>query len=156
MRATDRTARVHRRRRLALAACLLWVFGFELVPNLHVGFHDLLAAHSHGGSEAAAEHYGFKGPRTAGRKGPRKQRRAHSHGDGDHGDHAHDHDDSHDSPEHGEGSLAHRGLATLAPPPALTRPFIAPPVSAPTRAEADHHRTSPAAPVARGRGPPLS
>lgn len=33
--------------RLAIAACLLWLVGIEVLPNLHVAFHDRLASHTH-------------------------------------------------------------------------------------------------------------
>lgn len=36
-----------RRARLALAACVLWFCGLELLPNLHLAFHDRLSDHVH-------------------------------------------------------------------------------------------------------------
>jgi hypothetical protein len=41
------TVHPRRARRLALAACVLWLVGIELLPNLHVALHDHLAAHRH-------------------------------------------------------------------------------------------------------------
>lgn len=35
------------RRRLALACCVLWFVGLELLPNLHLAFHDRVGDHVH-------------------------------------------------------------------------------------------------------------
>ncbi len=52
----------------------------------------------------------------------------HHHGEHSHGGEPHTHEHEHEAPdEHGDGSLAHRGLAALSPPPALPpieRPFL--------------------------------
>ncbi len=39
--------RLHRRRRIALALCVLWLVGFELMPWMHVATHDRIAPHYH-------------------------------------------------------------------------------------------------------------
>ena len=63
----------------------MWVLGFQIVPNLHIGLHDLLAYHHH--------------------------REDH---------HVDDTDHEQDSPDPGEGSIEHRGVAPPeAPPPPL-------------------------------------
>jgi hypothetical protein len=36
-----------RTRTIAIVACLLWLGGIELLPNLHVALHDSLAPHTH-------------------------------------------------------------------------------------------------------------
>lgn len=92
---------------MACLAVVLWVLGFEVAPNLHLGLHDHLAPHSHDGVVAQAEH-------------------AHDHHDADHGhahddaphhhpddaghhpgDAAHHHDDHHASPADSHESAAH-------------------------------------------------
>jgi hypothetical protein len=35
------------RRRVALALCVLWIVGFELMPWMHVAMHDRIAPHYH-------------------------------------------------------------------------------------------------------------
>jgi hypothetical protein len=35
------------RRRIALALCVLWIVGFEVMPWMHVAMHDRIAPHYH-------------------------------------------------------------------------------------------------------------
>ncbi|MCG8421627.1 MAG: hypothetical protein MJE77_27215 [Proteobacteria bacterium] len=106
-----------RQRRFALLACALWVLGFEVAPNLHIGFHDLFADHHHGDS------------------------------------HTEDRDGN--SPDHGDGSIEHRGVAILEAPP----PPVIPQAVAVERLI--HHEAVADAPyerrpvTIRGRGPPV-
>src|SRR5690606_29031303 len=81
----------------ALIALAVWAGGFEVAPFLHAIDHAELGANEHGPA-------------------------AHCHGGA-----CHDHggDEEAPDPEHGEGSLAHRGLAAHTAPPAL--PPIDPP-----------------------------
>lgn len=44
-----RSRSTRRRGYAALVACLLWVFGFEVVPWLHMALHDRIGAHTHQG-----------------------------------------------------------------------------------------------------------
>jgi len=37
------------RRRVAVLACLVWLFGVELLPDLHLALHDRIGAHVHDG-----------------------------------------------------------------------------------------------------------
>jgi len=123
--------RDHRRRSTgrelpALIACAVWLAGFEVAPVLHVAQHADLAPHAHGAP--------------------------HTHA---HGGEAHRHDaDPEPDPEHGEGSLLHRGLAAHTAPPAV------PPVDPPWSVAVLPRFEAPAAPatvdpaVPRARGPP--
>lgn len=83
----------------ALIALAVWAGGFEVAPFLHAIEHGELGAHEHGA--AAHCHDGA----------------CHEHGDEEAPD-----------PEHGEGSLAHRGLAAHTAPPALP-PIDPPPIA---------------------------
>jgi hypothetical protein len=66
----------------------------------------------------------------------------------DHGDGHHRHDD-----DHGDGSLAHRGIAAMAPPPAI--PPIDPPLVAIVRFETLAQHAVPGVSFeANARGPP--
>jgi hypothetical protein len=66
---------------------LVWVLGFELVPNLHVGMHEAFGHHHHGVGEHAVGRRG-----EARGDGAGHDRHAH---DRDH-DHGHDQVDAHD------------------------------------------------------------
>lgn len=154
------------RRALALWAVALWLLGFELAPNLHLGFHGRLAAHSHRPANAHGER------RESGRDATHHD---HGHGDHHHGDaqHHHDADHHHDDGtcpdavaqgafaksvdlDHGQHDLLHRGIAALPPPPVMPRvvaaPFAqtigVPPFSELTASRAPMH--------VRARGPPRS
>ena len=127
-----------RRRCLAWLGALLWVLGFEVAPNLHLGLHDRLTPHTHG--------------EVVGRDDERHDHHdveaAHAHHDDKHHDDEH-HDDEHElavfpefaaqqgqfkgstthgppdpslgaaasrpDPAHGDHDLLHRGLAVVTP-----------------------------------------
>lgn len=76
----------------SLLLALLWLFGMELAPAIHLARHDALGAHEHHG----AVH-----------REPRRLRTAALR-------HGHD-DDRPGGAGHGEASLEHRGVAVLAP-----------------------------------------
>lgn len=144
----DRVERARRRRGLAVLGCLIWIVGFELLPNIHVGLHAHLSEHSHGsGSTARATTFAVQSHRDHRRRG---REHSHHHGNG-HGTHhgvngAGHHDDQsgaphahgetswsqslvasalplHSSPlEHGDHSLAHRDMAATTPLPVMTHP----------------------------------
>jgi hypothetical protein len=145
---TDTTRRV-----MACLAAVLWVLGFEIAPNVHLGLHDHIAPHTHGGAVAHDDH-------------EREHRHAHEHG------HAHAHhsdpaqhaaaDDARDvtsasrlDPAHGDHDLLHRGIAIAQPP--LAQPSIAQaPVVVLARLRSLTRRPdSRALIVARARGPPV-
>lgn len=103
----------------ALLFVLVWVLGFEVVPTLHLAMHASLGAHTHGATHC---HAGFC--------------HADDEASGDETDAvAHDgatqHDGAqaqkappHSSRSHGQGSLAHRGVAALAPELAVLVPEL--------------------------------
>jgi hypothetical protein len=116
----------------ALLAAILWMIGFELVPSVHVGFHDWFGDHQHG---AVAQHEHDHEADHVGHG------HGHGHGHGAKAGHHH-HADQPDplddeieddptqsrvsTPGHGEHSLAHRGIAAIDPPPAQPRVMAAP------------------------------
>jgi len=163
---------------MAWFAIALWVLGFELAPNLHLGLHDHIALHTHGGAVAHDDH----------------DRDHHA----EHADHGHTHEaeighahhdehpiaDSHESPvhepeftqiavhaaaddarlvstasrldpAHGDHDLLHRGVAIAQPP--LAQPSIAQaPVVVLARLRPLTDRPWSRVPlVARARGPPV-
>jgi hypothetical protein len=163
------------RRVLAGAAVALWMLGFELVPGLHIALHDRLGGHDH-----ADAHDSHAGARADGH-GPFRGQVQTGPGDRDHG-HAHRHavgEDQHghelaatvdagprpfDSitaprptgrdPGHGAGSLAHRGLAAVDPPPPARLPDLHPVDTSPRPLEPSDAPRSSGPLTVRGRGPP--
>jgi hypothetical protein len=88
-------------RSLGSVALLVWILGFEVGPAIHVGLHEQLGPHAHDGDE-------IEGGQAFGR---------FDHSDAEHEDeHGGERDRHLDpwSPEHGEHSVAHRSLATIA------------------------------------------
>lgn len=125
------------RPRLALILVALWGVGFELAPGLHVGLHGRWGDHHH------------------------ETVRFDDHGHDHHlaaAGHHHHHDTEpapeREQPDHGAGSVAHRGLAALgAPPPILIPgPALAGPSDVPGIAAERPPATSRV--TARQRGPP--
>lgn len=108
-----------------MIACAVWVGGFEVAPFLHVVDHARLAPHAHA------------------------EEPAHCHGGA-----CHEHEDEAPDPEHGDGSLAHRGLAAHSAPPAL--PPIDPPRIGAVSFAQDREGLAPllARARARARAPP--
>lgn len=168
-------ARDRRRRLLAGAAVALWMLGFELIPGLHIALHDRLAGHDHADAHdnhagAQADGHGpFRGQVQTGRG----DRGDHGHGHRHPGDDQHGHElaatvdagprpfDSltlprpHDrGPGHGTGSLAHRGLAAVDPPPPARLPDLHPVDTTPRPLEPSDAPRSSGPLTVRGRGPP--
>jgi hypothetical protein len=160
-----RDSRHTTRRLFAALACLVWILGFEVVPNVHVGMHELFGHHHHGVG-------GHEHERVAA-----VEREQHEHDDADHhhdhgdADHHHDHGDVLDvdlhatasqanqaacesMQEHGRHSLAHRDIAATPPPWALADVAIAPFVllDSPRTLVAEPFDRQPQA--VRARGPP--
>ena len=112
--------RSHRRRGFAIIAALLLLLGFEVLPNLHLAFHDADHTHAHDGSivlaRAAHGHH-------------------HDHGDADH---HHDVDAGRDRSKkpvlafdhaphgHTAAGLAHRLTAWQQPPAPVIAPVATP------------------------------
>ena len=96
------------RRRLALAAALLWLLGIELLPNLHVALHDDLAPHTHvAGGIVFTVTYGEP---------------IHVHPDGTiHRPARPTRDRDAIGTHHGDGSLAHHAAAIAPLPPPITK-----------------------------------
>ena len=80
----------------ALLFALAWLIGVELGPALHLARHAQLAPHDHG------------------------RARTHCHRDVCHEDEPAAGEDERSTPDHGEGSLEHGGLALLVPAPVIT------------------------------------
>jgi hypothetical protein len=125
--------RQRRIRQLAAALAVLWVAGFELGPNVHIGFHELFGHHHHGADHD--EGHGHHGDAHHGdahhgdaHHGDVHHADAHHHGGDahrDHGDAEPSKPDRDSDPDHGARSLEHRGIATLTPPP----PALVPPAA---------------------------
>ncbi len=151
---------IHRGRRrayLAFLACLMWVFGIEALPSLHVAMHAHIGAHRHEGGlvipietsdpadlDAQVDEHGA--PLT-GEQAPPAPAPDHRAARDAHARFAR-------ALDHGHGSAAHRDLALHPPAPAMHEPLpidrrptslaiaaIATPISAPS-------------PHAAARGPP--
>jgi hypothetical protein len=113
--------RLHRRRRIALALCVLWLAGFELLPWLHVATHDRIAAHYHD-ANGATIYVASEAELPAG---------AHVHThvyprlpEG-HARHKPDYSVARLAAAlaHGDHNLAHHGIAAPVPPPAWLTPL---------------------------------
>jgi hypothetical protein len=172
-------ARDRRRRLLAGSAVALWMLGFELIPGLHIAVHDRLASHDHAdahGSHADALADGHGPFRGQVQTGP-GDRGGHGHAHGHR--HAGDHDGhrghelaatvdagpgpldsitlprpSDRDPGHGAGSLTHRGLAAVDPPPPPRLPDLLPVDTSPRPLEPYDAPRSSGPLTVRGRGPP--
>ncbi|HEY1816770.1 MAG TPA: hypothetical protein VGG74_30695 [Kofleriaceae bacterium] len=107
------------RRRIALALCVLWIVGFEVMPWMHVAMHDRIAPHYHD-ANGTTIYIAESDPIPAG---------GHVH------THVYPrlpgHHDKHDDRfarlvgalHHGKDTLAHHGIAVPAPPPVWTQPL---------------------------------
>lgn len=155
--------RADRRRAAATLAALLWVLGFELLPNAHLLLHAHLAPHSHG-HDAGAAPIVTRSPAVGGGHAGA----VHTHDDGT--VHSHDPDQPPDAgalrpgldlrpyaPDpigHGAHSLAHRDLASHEPPPPVVAPtaVLGPALAVAALAAAEPRSRRPA--TSRARGPP--
>jgi hypothetical protein len=116
-----------RRRQLATLAALLWTFGYEIGPALHVSLHARLPEHRHGARGAERD--------------PAADLHGHPHGHSHAHGHAHSHSHAQPHPRsdarerserrgrfvepapatHGAHSLEHRGVLASRPPPATPK-----------------------------------
>lgn len=151
--------RSRRRRALAAIACLLWLLGVEVLPNLHLATHDESAPHTHTASGLIVTvSFGETTHRHA-------DGSVHSHAapDGEPADGEPANERANDAlaielpPDlHVAAGLAHRELALHDPPPPDLDPV------APTRlvtlavALADDHPALEAHATASARGPPTT
>src|SRR5687767_10642465 len=87
-----RDSRHTARRLFAALACLVWVLGFEVVPNVHVGMHELFGHHHHGVGEHEHERVAVE-----------REHHEPEHGDADH----HDHGDADHRHDHGDADHHH-------------------------------------------------
>lgn len=147
-----------RRARLALVACLVWLVGGEVLPDLHLALHERLGAHHHDGDPPTST-------TTADGLTVRVHRDSIHHR---HGGIAHQHATPEAAPvdrdavrpgrpgtaPHGAHSLAHRALAWIGPAPVLEFPL--PVDRRPSVVAEDVARLVAAAalPEAAARGPP--
>jgi hypothetical protein len=159
MTGSYRRRAVRHQRRLAVVATLLWLLGFEVLPNLHLAVHAELAPHDHGAA-VTTNADGLRVTVTFG---------GHRHDDGSWHHHEDDARDvgttasgEHDgataprAPDHGTHSLAHRTLALHAPPPVVTAPLPVTRTLTWIEIARDDAPRSPAAPTAVARGPPVA
>jgi hypothetical protein len=107
------------RRRIALALCVLWIVGFELMPWLHVATHDRIAAHYHD-VNGATIYVVSESAIPAGAH-------VHTHVYPQLPEHRHKPDFSLKRLAgvlaHGDHALAHHGIAVPVPPPAWLTPL---------------------------------
>jgi hypothetical protein len=104
-----------RRRWFAATACVLWLLGVEVLPNLHLAFHA--DDHSHGADgtivhdhdHGAAHHHDGAGEHDAVARGDRD----------DHAGSTLDHAPS----THTAAGIAHHAIALHRPPPPLLEPL---------------------------------
>ena len=150
------------RRTLAVATVLLWLAAVEVLPNLHLAFHDDDHTHAADGTiHAAAAHAHEEHDHGGGahrHRHPYPRLRAHH-------DHAHDtHAPRRDAPGelafdeapvgHAALGMAHRALATLEPPPPVVAPVGAPVATAWTHPFTSRPVTSTSLARPNARGPP--
>ena len=110
-----RRSRAHQRR-LAVVACLLWVLGYEVLPDVHLATHGALAAHRHDAGDRPAR---FWRVRTAHAPVAHQHGAAtHQHGRAPRGERA-----AAPDPGHGAHSLAHRTIAIATPAPVIIAPL---------------------------------
>jgi len=103
------------RQRIALALCVLWLAGFEVLPWLHVATHDRIAPHIHTANGGIV----YVPASTPGAH-------VHTHVYPRLPDHRHKDDGrSHlaSALAHGEHALAHHGIAVPVPAPVWTQPL---------------------------------
>jgi len=142
-----------RRAYLAFLACLMWIFGVEALPSLHVAMHAHIGAHRHEGAlvipietsdtDAQVDEHGAPLAEHQ-QQAPAPDRRA-----------AHDaHARLARALDHGHGSAAHRDAALHAPalPLHAPLPIDRRPTSLPVAALATPISAS--TPQAAARGPP--
>ena len=125
------------RQRIALALCVLWVVGFELMPWAHIALHAQLAPHYHDASGAIVM---LDGEPAAEADAPHVHTHVYpappTYRDREHTAHGHTHRHAHGEPEpgddlarlagalaHGRNSLAHHGIAIPMPPPVWLEPL---------------------------------
>jgi hypothetical protein len=138
---------------MALAACVLWLAGFEIMPWLHVALHDGLAPHIHTADGTIVQVPSNEHGST------------HQHADGTvhreprvlHVTRAHHRPTGPSyALDHGAGSLAHHGVAVSPAAPPLHAPL---PVDIRATVVAFASTIAPIAPsvpLASARGPPAA
>lgn len=127
------------RARIALALCVLWLAGYEVLPWLHIATHAHVGRHHHDASGAIVlDEESSVDDRDLDAEVDEHGAPLH-HDDEDaevdeHGEHVHHAHHHHHGTysardtllrglEHGRHSLAHHAVATTAPPPVLTQPL---------------------------------
>ncbi len=110
------------RQRIALALCVLWVVGFELMPWMHVATHDRIAPHYHD-ANGTTVYLAEDAPQPAGGH-------VHTHVYPrlpEHHASRKQHDDGLSrlvgALHHGDNTLAHHGIAVPVPPPVWLTPL---------------------------------
>lgn len=108
------------RQRVALALCVLWIVGFELMPWLHVATHDRIAPHIHDASGATIYLAGDAAPPPGGHVHTHVYPRPPEHRHRPAGDGL---ARLAGALAHGAHTLAHHGVAVPAPPPVWLEPL---------------------------------
>jgi hypothetical protein len=108
------------RQRIALALCVLWVVGFELMPWMHVAMHERIAPHYHD-ANGTTIYLAEGAPEPAGGH-------VHTHVYPRLPEHHAKHKPDGQSRlvgalHHGENTLAHHGIAVPVPPPVWLTPL---------------------------------
>jgi hypothetical protein len=108
------------RRRIALALCVLWLVGFELMPWMHVATHDRIAPHYHDANGAtiyvASESAIPAGAHVHTHVYPRLPEKHRGKPDYSLARLA-------SALAHGDHTLAHHGIAVPVPPPVRLEPL---------------------------------
>jgi hypothetical protein len=147
------------RRRLAVMACLVWLLGVEILPDLHLATHAWLPAHHHDGDAPVSTELAVTVHSDATVAAHAHEGVLHRHG----GSPTHtrpvgdgvERSDRAPAPGHGQHSLAHHALALAAPAPVVVHPLPVDHVVVPvSHAVAQLVATAPA-PDAAARAPPV-
>jgi hypothetical protein len=121
-------ARRHRRW-LAATACLLWLLGVEVLPNLHLAFHTDDHTHDADGTIVVVAAHGAE--HAAAHAAERDHDHLHDRAAADHGARPRARRDRTDGPAtidlapsaHAAAGVAHRAIALHRPPPPLLEPL---------------------------------
>lgn len=144
------------RRWIAATACVLWLLGVEVLPNLHLAAHADDHTHAAGGAIVRVSlHETHEHRHADGRT------HAHAAGEHEHADGARAHRRTIDAEQyqsapsgHAASGIAHRAIALHRPPPPLLEPLPVDRAAWPIAAARDDRFTGARAIRPTARGPP--